>query len=278
MHLGERDLAFSWFRGAVGGGDELLGFAVKLLCVHAADPSCQTEGLDSRMPVGDHMFLQLNRPFLCPGDGSAAESALYCHPRRRWGLGRPSANTPVGVERGLIVLIRVSVIRAVIPRTGEGIAFVRGEIQPEIAAMAGSRGFAMAVDHLSGRYISLIAWTDDEAVKANADRVAGLMSDVARRLGGGEPSVEVFDLVLAHAVKPVRVGYWGRLTRAEIAVDDIHRAVLRFRETALPLFERYEGLAAVDLLVNWVSGVAESVVWFDSLQVLSLDPPPNVGC
>jgi hypothetical protein len=166
------------------------------------------------------------------------------------------------------VLIRVSVIRAAIPRTGEGIAFVRGEIQPEIAAMPGNRGFAMAVDHSSGRYISLTAWTDDEAVKANADRVAGLMSDVARRLDGGEPSVEVFDLVLAHAVKPVRVGYWGRLTRAELAVDDLDRGVLRFRETALPLFERYEGLAAVDLLVNWVSGVAESVVWFDSLRVL----------
>ena len=66
----------------------------------------------------------------------------------------------------------------------------------------------------------------------------------------------------------MRVGYWGRLTRAELAVDDLDRGVLRFRETALPLFERYEGLAAVDLLVNWVSGVAESVVWFDSLRVL----------
>ena len=72
------------------------------------------------------------------------------------------------------MLIRVSVIRAAIPRTGEGIAFVRGEIQPEIAAMPGNRGFAMAVDHLSGRYISLTAWNDD------ARAVAGERGQVPR--------------------------------------------------------------------------------------------------
>ena len=165
---------------------------------------------------------------------------------------------PVGVEKGgRIVLIRAMITRADIPRVGEGIAFVHGEIYPKIAAMDGNRGFAMAVDHSSRRYIGLAAWADDEAVKANADRAAGLISDVARRLGGSEPSVEIFDRAVAHSVKPLRVGYWGRLTRVEIRVDDLDRAVLKFRDTALPLFERYDGLAAIDLFVNRVRGVAE---------------------
>ena len=126
----------------------------------------------------------------------------------------------------------------------------------------------MALDRSSGRYIGLTAWTDDEAVKANVDRTAGLVSDAARRLGGSEPSVEVFDLAVAHSVKPLRVGYWGRFTRVEIPVDDLDRAVLGFRDTALPLFEGYEGLAGVNLFVNQMSGVAESVIWFDSLHRL----------
>jgi hypothetical protein len=131
----------------------------------------------------------------------------------------------------------------------------------------------MAVDHSSGRYIGLVAWADDEAVKANADRAASLIGDVARRLGGSEPSVEVSDLAVAHSVKPVRVGYRGRLTRVEITVDDLDRTVLRFGETALPLLEGYEGLAAVDLFVNRMSGVAESLIWFDNLHVLRCSKP-----
>jgi hypothetical protein len=171
------------------------------------------------------------------------------------------------------VLIRVITIRAGIPRTGEGIAFVHGELQPKVAAMAGNRGFTLAVDRSSGRYIGLTAWADEEAIKANADRDAGLVSDAVRRLGGSEPSVEVFDLAVAHSVKPVRVGYWGRFTRVEIAVDDLDRAVLKFRDTALPLFEGFAGLAAVNLFVNRMSGVAESVIWFDSLHVLRCSEP-----
>jgi hypothetical protein len=177
------------------------------------------------------------------------------------------------LKGGQVVLIRVIIIRANIPRTGEGIAFVHGELQPKVAAMDGNRGFTMAVDRSSGRYIGLTAWTDDEAVKANVDRATGLVSDAARRLGGSEPSVEVFDLAVAHSLKPVRVGYWGRSTRVEITVDDLDRAVLRFRETALPLFEGHEGLAAVNLFVNRMSGVAESVIWFDSLHALRCSKP-----
>ena len=171
------------------------------------------------------------------------------------------------------MLIRAMITRADIPRVGEGIAFVHGEIYPKIAAMDGNRGFAMAVDHSSRRYIGLAAWADDEAVKANADRAAGLISDVARCLGGSEPSVEIFDRAVAHSVKPLRVGYWGRLTRVEIRVDDLDRAVLKFRDTALALFERYDGLAAIDLYVNRMRGVAESVIWFDGLQVLRRSRP-----
>ena len=46
------------------------------------------------------------------------------------------------------MLIRVVTTRADVPRTGEGIAFVHGEIQPQIAAMDGNAGFAMAVDRV----------------------------------------------------------------------------------------------------------------------------------
>jgi hypothetical protein len=166
------------------------------------------------------------------------------------------------------MLIRVVTTRADIPRTGEGIAFVHGEIQPKIAALDGNMGFAMAVDHSSGRYVSIAAWTDPEALEASGHGAPDLIADLTRRLHGSEPSVEVFDLALAHVVKPVRLGYWGQLARLEVPVQDLARATQKFQQLALAWFERYHGLAAIILFVDRVEGVLESIVWYDSLRVL----------
>ena len=166
------------------------------------------------------------------------------------------------------MLIRVVTTRADVPRTGEGIAFVHGEIQPKIAALDGNSGFAMAVDRSSGRYVSIAAWTDPEALEASGHGAPDLIADLTGRLHGSEPSVEVFDLVLAHVVKPVRLGYWGRLARLDLPVQDLARAMDKFQQLVLALFERYDGLAAIILFVDRVKGVLESIIWYDSLHVL----------
>jgi quinol monooxygenase YgiN len=166
------------------------------------------------------------------------------------------------------MLIRVVTTRADVPRTGEGIAFVHGEIQPKIAAMDGNSGFAMALDRLSGRYVSIAAWTDAEALEESGRGAPRLIADLAGRLHGSEPSVEVFDLALAHVVKPVRLGYWGQMARVEMPVQDLDRAAQKFKQVALAWFERYDGLAAIILLVDRVKGVLESIIWYDSLHVL----------
>jgi hypothetical protein len=166
------------------------------------------------------------------------------------------------------MLIRVVTTRAIIPRTGEGIAFVHGEIEPMISAIGGNRGFAMAVDRSFGRYVGMAAWTDLEALEASGHDAPGLIADIVGRLQGSEPSIEVFDLVLAHVVKPVHVGYWGRLVRLEVPVQDFARAVQRFQEVVLAEFDRYDGLASIILLVDQTAGVLENIIWYDSLHVL----------
>src|SRR6476661_1838339 len=163
---------------------------------------------------------------------------------------------------GQVMLIRVVTTRADVPRTGEGIASVHGEIQPKIAAMDGNSGFAMAVDRASGRYLSIAVWTDQEALEASGHGAPRLIADLARRLHGTEPSVEVFDLVLAHVVKPVRLGYWGRLTRLDVPVPDLARAAQKFRQWAPAWFDRYDGLAAVILFADRAGGVLEWIIWY----------------
>ena len=78
----------------------------------------------------------------------------------------------------------------------------------------------------------------------------------------------MFDLVLAHVAKPVRIGYWGRRARLEVPAQDFARAVKRFEETLLAIFDRYDGLAGIVLFVDRTSGVLENIMWYDSLHVL----------
>jgi hypothetical protein len=166
------------------------------------------------------------------------------------------------------VFIRVATTRADIPRVGDGIAFVHGEIEPKVSAMDGNKGFAMALDRSSQRYVGIAAWTDSEALEASGHAAPGLIADLARRLHGSTPSVEVFDLVLAHVLKPVRVEYWGRLTRLEVPVQHLPRAVQRLQQATLAVFEHCAGLAGILLFVDGTSGVLESIDWFDSLRAL----------
>jgi hypothetical protein len=166
------------------------------------------------------------------------------------------------------MLIRVVTTRADVPPTGEGIAFVHGEIQPKIAEMDGNRGFVMTVDRSSGRYVSIAAWTDAEALEASGHGAPGLIADLVGRLHGSEPSVDVFDLVLAHVVKPVRLGYWGQLARLEMPAQDLARAAQKFQQVVPAWFERYAGLAAIILFADRVEGVLEKIIWYDSLHAL----------
>ncbi len=182
--------------------------------------------------------------------------------------GREPARIATIASPDPVVLIRVATTRADIPRSGEGIAAVRGEIGPKITAMHGNSGFAMAIDRSSRQYVGIAAWTDTESLDASEQNAPVLIADLARRLHGDGPSVEVFELVLAQVVKPVRVGYWGRRARLEVPALDLAHAVQRFEETLLAVFDRYDGLASIVLLVDRAAGVLESIVWCDSVQVL----------
>lgn len=166
------------------------------------------------------------------------------------------------------MLIRVVTTHADLPRTGEGIAFVHGEIQPMVAAMDGNIGFAMAVDRSCGRYLGIAAWTDEEALRASGDGALDLIAELARRLHGSEPSVEVFDLVLAHVVKPVRLGHWGRWERFEVPMHDHARATRKLEQLLPAWYEHYEGVAAIVLFADRATGVLGIIIWFDSLHIL----------
>ena len=166
------------------------------------------------------------------------------------------------------MLIQLRITPATLPRNGEGIAFVRGEIGPAITAVNGSRGFLMALDHSSGTYVAMAAWADRAVLDAHEDLVPGLVAEATRHLHSGESTFEVFDLAVSYVVKPLRIGYWGRFTRIQVPAAESDRAAQRFRDTVVPGHDHDDGLAAISLLLNRDTGSGYAASWYDSLPRL----------
>lgn len=166
------------------------------------------------------------------------------------------------------MLIQLRIAPATLPRTGEAIAFVRGEIGPKVTALNGSRGFLMALDHTSGAYVAMAAWSDRATLETHDDLVSELVAEATRHLHSGESAIEVFDLAVSLIVKPLRIGYWGRLVRIQVPAAESDRAAQRFRDTFVPGHDGDDGLAAISLLLNPDTGAGFAASWYDSLPRL----------
>lgn len=165
------------------------------------------------------------------------------------------------------MLARVTTIQADANRIDEGIAFGR-EVQPKVDQIAGSRGMAMWVDRTSGRCATAVLWADREALEASTDAVAGFRTALADHLGGGEPTIEVFEVAVRHLVKPAEPGNWHRSTRCDIPAGDLDQLVEHFQHSILPAVKKIDGLTAAVLLVNRDSGNAMIAVTYDSREAL----------
>ena len=165
------------------------------------------------------------------------------------------------------MFIRISTIMAEPARIGDGIAYMREEVQPRVEELAGSLGLSMWVDRSSGRAAVTALWTDRESLEASSATTAALRQDVAKRLAG-ESTVEVFELAHVHRVKPGQPGYWSRSVRMDVAANDVDRLIGHFQSTSLPSIEQHDGLVAAVMGVNREDGKALVTATFDTRQAL----------
>lgn len=169
--------------------------------------------------------------------------------------------------------MQLTVAQGEFARTGDGIAFVNGEIGPEVSAMEGNERFGMALDHASSRYVYWSVWTDPQSLAVNAERATQMAGDVIKHLPSHDPVTETFDLVYTHSAKPVHVGNWGNLTRVQIPIAELDRAVRFFTAIVVAWFENQTGPIDIIMGVDTATGDCRSLICYDTLRDLRDNEP-----
>ena len=173
---------------------------------------------------------------------------------------RPNTN------RGWIVHARTTNIQAQPSCIDAGIAHVRDEVMPALAAMDGFVGLSLLVDRESGRCIAASAWETEDAERASADQI-GPVRDRAAEVFGGTATAEAWEIGALHRDHESSDGACARVTWIKVPPDQAKRATDFYKSDVLPSLEGLEGFCSASFLMNQ-SGRAVSTATFDSRDAM----------
>jgi heme-degrading monooxygenase HmoA len=173
---------------------------------------------------------------------------------------RPNTN------RGWIVHARTTNIQAQPSCIDAGIAHVRDEVMPALAALDGFIGLSLLVDRESGRCIAASAWETEEAERASAEQI-GPVRDRAAKVFGGAATAEPWEIGVLRRDHRSSTGACARVTWIKVPPDQAKRAVDFYKSDVLPALQNLEGFCSVSFLMNR-SGRAVSTATFDSREAM----------
>jgi hypothetical protein len=144
-----------------------------------------------------------------------------------------------------------------------GIAYVRDEVMPALAAMGGCIGLSLLVDRASGCCIATSAWETEEALRTSTDEAATLRQR-ASEIFGGDITVDQWEVGVLHRDHRSNDGACVRATWIKVPLDQTDRAIDFYRTSVLPALEDLEGFCSASYLINRSTGRAVSSATFDS--------------
>ena len=169
-------------------------------------------------------------------------------------------------QRGWIVHARTTNIQAQPSCIDAGIAHIRDEVMPALAAMDGFVGLSLLVDRDSGQCIAASAWETAEAERASAERI-GPVRDRAAAVFGGTATAEAWEIGVLHRDHHANNGACARVTWIKVPPDQASRAMEFYRTDVLPSLEGLDGFCSASFLMNR-SGRAVSTATFDSREAM----------
>ena len=154
------------------------------------------------------------------------------------------------------MIVRTVIATADPAKLDEGVAFIRDEVQPAVDRMPGSYGLGAWVGRATGEVAVSTAWRDQAAQQASDESIASLRAEALRRLGAGEPRIELFEPVLISQSAPGFVGQWTRAVEIRHPVDRLEESLAGFKDSFLPSILEFPGVTLVTLLANRTTGLA----------------------
>jgi hypothetical protein len=165
------------------------------------------------------------------------------------------------------VYARSTSIQAQPSNIDDGVAYVRDEVIPALAALGGFVGLSLLVDRESGRCIAASAWETEEAERSSAERV-GPLRERATEVFGGTATAETWEIGLLHRDHPSSDGACVRVTWLKVPPDQADRAIDFYRSDVLPSLENLDGFCSASFLINRNSGRGVSTATFDSREAM----------
>jgi heme-degrading monooxygenase HmoA len=169
---------------------------------------------------------------------------------------------------GWTVYARSTTIQAQSSSIDDGIAFVRDEVMPALQAMEGYVGLSLLVDRESGRCIATSAWETEEALRTSTEQAAPLREQAGMRFGGGDVTVDQWEIGAMHREHRSGDGACVRATWIKMPRDQVDRSVDFYRTSVLPSLEDLEGFCSASFMLNRETGRGVSSATFDSRDAM----------
>ena len=171
-------------------------------------------------------------------------------------------------KREWTVYARSTTIQAQPSSIDDGIAFVRDEVMPALQAMDGYVGLSLLVDRESGQCIATSAWETEEALNASTELAAPLREQAGIRFGGGDVTVDQWEIGAMHREHRSGDGACVRATWIKMPRDQVDRSIDFYRTSVLPSLEDLEGFCSASFMLNRETGRGVSSATFDSREAM----------
>jgi hypothetical protein len=165
------------------------------------------------------------------------------------------------------VYARSTSIQAQPSNIDAGVAYVRDEVMPALAAMDSYIGLSMLVDRESGRCIATSAWETEDALRTSTEAAAPLR-DRAGEIFGGDVTLDQWEIGVLHRDHQSNDGACVRVTWLKVPPDQAGRAIDFYRSDVLPSLDNLDGFCSASFLINRGSGRAVSSATFDSREAM----------
>jgi len=153
-------------------------------------------------------------------------------------------------------------------RLGDGVAYLRDEVLPDLVKLDGSVGMSVLTDRETGRCIIATAWTDRDAMRATAEGVRPWRHSAEHLLGSQHSDVQEWEIAVMHRDHRSSDGAGARVTWLRGDPTAVDRAADVFKLALMPELETFDGFCGVSLLINRDAGLVVTSVAFDSCAAL----------
>ena len=144
-------------------------------------------------------------------------------------------------------------------------AFIRDDVMPTVTRLDGCVGLSLLIDR-DGRCIATSAWETGAAMRASAERVAGLRERAAVMFGV-TPEVQEWEIAVLHRAH--HDGGCARVTWTRTDPANLNPVIDAYRESLMPWWEETPGFCSNSLLVDRTDGRCVSTAVFESHEAMA---------